>query len=111
MLVAFPEDLKNSANIAKAVSGFRIMVDWHEMENVARVVVKVYLNDDVKIPSSVKVNAGLPHKGRYWTAPCYVLRRNNVEELRDEEPFVIVGPLHPRPLKPQDGWVLLPLLQ
>jgi hypothetical protein len=36
------------------------MVDWHEMEHVARVIVKVYLNDDAKIPDSIKVNAGLP---------------------------------------------------
>lgn len=64
LLVAFPEDLKNSTMIAKAVSGFGIMVDWHEMENLARVVVKVYLNDDAKIPDSVKVNAGLPQRGR-----------------------------------------------
>ena len=46
--------------VAKAVSGFGIMVDWHEMESLAGVVVKVYLNDDAKIPYSVKVNAGLP---------------------------------------------------
>jgi hypothetical protein len=60
LLVAFPEDLKNFAMVAKAVSGFGIMVDWHEMENLARVVVKVYLNDDAKILDSVKVNARLP---------------------------------------------------
>lgn len=100
MLMAFPEDLKNSAMIAKAVSGFGIMVDWHEMENVARVVVKVYLNDDAKIPSSVKVNAGLPQKGRSWTCACYVLKRQGVPELMDEEAYVTVGPLHPLPPQP-----------
>jgi hypothetical protein len=39
------------------------------------VVAKVYLNNDAKIPDSVKVNAGLPQKGRSWTLPCYVLKR------------------------------------
>jgi len=63
LLVANPEDLKNSAMVAKAVSGFGIMEDWHEMENVARVIVKVYLNDDAKIPDSIKVNAGVPQRG------------------------------------------------
>ena len=100
LLVAFPEDLKNSAMIAKAVSGFEIMVDWHEMENVARVVVKVYLNDDAKILDSVKVNAGVPQTGRSWTVPCYVLKRQSVQELMDEDAFVTVGPLHPNPPRP-----------
>jgi hypothetical protein len=100
LLVAFPEDLKNSAMVAKAVLGFCIMEDWHEMENLARVVVKVYLNDDAKILDSVKVNEGLPQKDRSWTVPCYVLKRQNVEELRDEEGFVTVGPLHPCPPQP-----------
>lgn len=97
LLVAFPEDLKDSVGVAKAVSGFGIMVDWHENNNLARVVVKVYLNDDAKIPDSVKVNAGLPQKGRSWTVPCYVLKKQNVAELQDEEAFVTVGPLHPVP--------------
>lgn len=98
MLVAFPEDLKDdSVGIAKAVSGFGILVQWHEPDNLARVVAKVYLNDDAKIPSSVKVNAGLPQKGRSWTVPCYVLKKNNVPELQDEEAFATVGPLHPQP--------------
>ena len=50
MLVGFPEDLKNAVVIAKAVSGFGILVYWHDTNNLARVVAKVYLNDDAKIP-------------------------------------------------------------
>jgi len=64
LLVGFPEDLKNGVVIAKAVSGFGILVHWHDIENLARVVAKVYLNDDAKIPDSIKVNTGLPKKGR-----------------------------------------------
>ena len=62
---------------------------------MARVVAKVYLNDDAKIPDSVKVNAGLSQKGRSWTVPCFILKKQNVTELQDEEAFVTVGPLHP----------------
>lgn len=58
MLVSFPEDLKSGITMAKAVSRFGILVDWHD--NLARVIAKVYLNDHAKIPCSVKVNAGLP---------------------------------------------------
>lgn len=59
MLVGFPEDLKNTAIIAKAVSAFGILVYWHETSNLARVMAKVYLKDDAKIPDSFKVNARL----------------------------------------------------
>lgn len=84
-MVGFSEDLKNGAAIAKAVSGFGILVQWHESENLVRVVAKVYLNDDAKIPDSVKVNAGLPQKGRSWIVPCYVFKKQNVVELQDEK--------------------------
>lgn len=60
MLVGFPEDLKCSAIVAKAVSTFGILVDWFDPNNLARVVAKVYLNDDGKVPDSVKINAGIP---------------------------------------------------
>ena len=97
MLVAFLEDLKISAMVARAVFDFGIMIDLHEMENVAKVVVKVYLNDDAKILDSIKVNARVPQTGRSWTVPCYVLKRHSVQELMDEDAFVTVGPLHPIP--------------
>jgi hypothetical protein len=100
MLVGFPEDLKDSVNIAKAVSGFGILVQWHEPDNLARVVAKVYLNDDAKIPESVKVNVGLPQKGRSWIVPCYILKRQQVSEVQDEETFLSFGPLHPLPAPP-----------
>lgn len=72
-------------------------MDWHEIESLARVVVKVYLNDNAKIPDSVKVSAGLPPKGRSWTMPCYVLKKKNITEPQDEEASVTQGPLHPVP--------------
>lgn len=56
MLVGFPEDLKCTTTIAKAVSTFGILVEWHEPGDLARVVAKVYLNEFGKIPNSVKVN-------------------------------------------------------
>jgi hypothetical protein len=64
MLVGFPEDLKCASIIAKAVSKFGILAHWHETNNLARVVAKVYLNDNAKILDSIKINAGLPPKGK-----------------------------------------------
>lgn len=98
MILAFPEDLKIRITIAKAISGFGILVDWHD--NLAPVVAKVYLNEFAKIQSSVKVNAGLPQKGRSWTLACYVLKKSNLVSPPDEEAFVTHGPLHLVPPQP-----------
>lgn len=97
MLLGFPEDLRCDAIIVKSVSGFGIMVHWHESLSLARVIVKVYLNDGKKVPSSIKVNAGLPTKGRSWSILVFVLKKKNVVELRHEDAFVTIGPLHPMP--------------
>jgi len=100
MLVGFPEDLRNSAVIAKAVSTFGILVYWHDSENLARVIVKVCLNDEGKIPDSVKVNAGVPYKGRSWTVPVFALKKTGVTMVPEEEVYVLDGPFHPMPPQP-----------
>lgn len=93
----FSRGLKNGVTIAKAVSGFEILVYWHETDNLARVIAKVYLNEDTKIPDSVKVNAGLPQKGHSWIVPYFVLKKKNATAPLEEEAFVTEGPLHPVP--------------
>jgi len=88
MLVGFPEDLRNSTIITKAASWFGFFMHWHELNNLARVVVKVYLNDDAKIPDSVKVSVGVPRKGHSWMVPVFVLKKKSVPELPTKEAFV-----------------------
>lgn len=110
LMVGFPEDLRTSQIIAKSVSTFGIMVNWDDYASLARVVVKVYLSDDRKIPDSVKVNAGVPTKGKSWTVPCYVLKKSNVLNLPDEEAYVIVGPRILFPHQPHAGQVQFLLL-
>lgn len=106
MLLDYPEDIRSWASIARAFSGFGILVHVHKSSTLARIIVKVYLNDDAKILDSVKVNAGLPSKGRSWTVPVFVLKKKNVMNLPDEEAYVTTGPLHPCPLQPPIGWGL-----
>lgn len=74
-----------------------MLENWDDSGSLARVVAKVFLNDDKKVPDFIKVNASLPTKGKSWTVPCYVLKKSNVKELPDEEAFVTIGPLHPFP--------------
>lgn len=103
LLVGFPEDLKNAVVIAKAILGFGILVHWHDTENLAWVVAKVYLNNDAKIPDFVKVNAGLPKKGRSWTIACFV--------LKEMKRLLLQWDLcTPNPHSPLIGWALYHLL-
>jgi len=100
VLVGFPKDLKCTSIIARVVSRFGILAYWHETSNLACLVAKVYLNDNAKILESIKINAGLPQKGKSWTSPCYVLKNNVVTAPQDEEGYVTTGPLHPIPPSP-----------
>lgn len=104
MLLAFLEDLRTTQIVAKSMSTFGIMVHWHADPSLAHVVVQVYLNDDRKILDSVKINAGVPIKGKSWIVPCYVIKRKTVQELQDEEPYVTSRPLHPIPT-PAPHWM------
>lgn len=97
MLLGFPEDLRNMGTIAKAVSGFGILVHWHPSCTLSRVITKVYLNNEAMIPDFVKVNAGVPKRGRSWTVPVYVLKKTGVQEPPEEEAYVTAGLLHPYP--------------
>jgi hypothetical protein len=52
-------------------------------------MLKVYLNNDMRILDSMKVNVGLPPKGCSWTVPVFALKKKkSVPEILDEEAFV-----------------------
>jgi len=102
LILAFPEDLRHTQHVAKAVSQFGILIGWDDTQPGC-VIAKVYLNDDAKIPSSIKLITGLPPNGKSWTSPCYILKRSNITTLPDEEGFVTIGPLHPFPT-PAPRW-------
>jgi len=102
LILAYPEDLRYTQHVVRAVSQFGILIGWDDTQPGC-VTAKVYLNDDVKIPSSIKLISGLPPNGKSWTSPCYILKRSNVTLLPDEEGFVTIGPLHPFPT-PAPRW-------
>lgn len=100
MMLAFPEDLCSGPIITWAVLGFGILVYWHNTSTLSRVMAKVYLNNDALIPDLVKVNAGLPSKGRSWTVPVFSVKRKTVTEPPKEAAYILQGPFHPRPVDP-----------
>jgi hypothetical protein len=95
MMLAFPKDLCSGPIIARAVSGFGILVDWHNTSTLSRVMAKVYLNNDALIPDSVKVNVGLLGKGCSWTVPIFSVKRKTVTEPPEEIAYDLEGPFHP----------------
>ncbi|CAN6329297.1 unnamed protein product [Urochloa humidicola] len=100
MLMGFPLDARKNAEIAKAVSGFGLLRYWHDTNYEARIVVRVLLNDDAKIPHDVVVSVGVPPKARSWTCPVFTLKKKNITMLADEEHVLPDGPLHPLPTGP-----------
>jgi hypothetical protein len=73
MILSYPGDLVNTASIAKAVAGFGLLRYW--TNNVERVVARVLLHDDAKIPQDLIVAVGLPPRIRTWTCPVFTLKK------------------------------------
>ncbi|KAF8748660.1 hypothetical protein HU200_012880 [Digitaria exilis] len=77
MLMLFPNDARNNSALAK----------WYDSTNNARVVCKVHLHDDARIPDDVVVSAGIHPRFRSWTCPVFVLKRKDAENLGGEDAF------------------------
>lgn len=97
MLMSFPGDFKNNEIIAKAVSGFGLLRYWHDTKNIERVVARMLLHDDAKIPHDVTIAVGLPPRIRSWTCPVFILKKKGATLLADEDPVLLDGVLHPLP--------------
>ncbi|KAF8752694.1 hypothetical protein HU200_011935 [Digitaria exilis] len=102
MLMLYPHDAHNNTALAKACAGFGLLRYWYDSKNLARVVCKVHLHDDARIPDDVVVAAGLEPRVRTWTCPIVVLKRKGVTMLQDEDIFPPVdGDIaHPFPPPP-----------
>lgn len=98
--MGFHLDARNTKTIDKVVSGFGLLRYWHDTNYRARIVVKVLLNDDAKIPHDVVVTMGSNSRIWSWTYPIYALKRSNRTMLGDEDQVPPEGPLHPLPVGP-----------
>ncbi|KAF8711352.1 hypothetical protein HU200_029381 [Digitaria exilis] len=87
MLMLYPHDARNNTALAKACAGFGLLRYWYGSTNSARVVCKVHLHDDARIPDDVVVATGLEPRVRTWTCPIVVLKRKGVTMLEDEDIF------------------------
>ncbi|KAF8714080.1 hypothetical protein HU200_028079 [Digitaria exilis] len=102
MLMLFPNDARNNTALSKAVAGFGLLRYWYDSTNNARVVCKILLHDEAKIPDDVVVSVGLEPRVRTWTCPVYVLKRKGVQIPGDEDVFPPPdgGLAHPFPPPP-----------
>lgn len=108
MLMACPEDAKSNNAIAKVVLGFGLLGYWHDSTNRARVVVKVLLNEDSKIPHGIKVSAGMLPSTRSWTCPVFELKNTEVTRLHVESAFLANRP--PFPMSMPLRWLVRDLV-
>ncbi|CAN6372895.1 unnamed protein product [Urochloa humidicola] len=100
MVMMFPSDARSNNAISKALAGFGLLHYWFDTDNNARIMVKVHLHDEAEIPLDIVVFAGLAPKVCSWTCPMYVLKRQGIPALGDEDFFPPEGPVHPVSMDP-----------
>lgn len=102
MLMLFPNDSRNNSALAKAVVGFGLVRYWYDTTNNSRVVVKVFLHDEARIPDDVVVSAGIEPRVSSWTCHVVILKRKNFAINGDEDLFPPAdgGVAHPVPPQP-----------
>jgi hypothetical protein len=81
MLLGYPLDLKDFATITHACAPFARVLHWNSDDaSLARVILKVFVEDPMEIPRSLVLKMGRESNGhgRSWIAPVYVFNSNLV---------------------------------
>ncbi|CAN6363412.1 unnamed protein product [Urochloa humidicola] len=78
MLLNYPLDLREAQYIDKAVAGFGLLMQWHDTNYKGRVVLKVYLKNEAKIPQAVTMTLGNPHQAKSYSFQVYKLIAKDV---------------------------------
>lgn len=100
MLLWFSIDARSHASIAKSISSFALLKHVHESGVLSRFIVKVVVHDDRRIPPDVVVSTGFGRGTKSCTILVYVLSRQNLVQVEDEQPVSANGLAHP--LTPQN---------
>lgn len=69
----------------------------HKSGVLSRVILKVVVHDDRRIPPDVVVSTGFGCSTKSFTIPVYVLSRQNLVQVKDEQPVPANGLAHPLP--------------
>jgi hypothetical protein len=75
LLLGFPLDFKNSDILTQVCAPFAKILYWNNEDvSLARVLVKVLVEDPLEVPRSLVIKMGreLDGMGRSWTVPVYV---------------------------------------
>lgn len=81
------------------VAGFGMLMRWHQTNYKARLVVKVYLKDDEKIPQAMTMTMGNPPRARSFSFQVPALCSKDIIVLADEDPVPKNSPMHPLPFE------------
>lgn len=109
--MCYPLYCHSFAAVAKSLSRFALLKHIHEPEVLARLIVKVVLHDDRRIPPDVVVSMGAGPGTKSWTVPVYVLSRQDIVIPQDKQPIPPNGLAHPIPPEaPGWAWQMQPPL-
>ncbi|CAO2141331.1 unnamed protein product [Urochloa humidicola] len=88
MLLGYPLDLKKINFIEQVCAALGQLIQWHSTDtNIARLLVKVLIDDPLDVPRSLIIKHGreLDGEGRSWTVPVYIFNSGFADVLPADE--------------------------
>jgi hypothetical protein len=101
MFIGFPMDFVHTRHLDKAVAFFGQLVHWHVESALSRVIVKVLMNDDAKIPVRFLATCGSVGNTRSFTVIVVHLQEDGFTFLGNESPLPEHGFPNLLPASPQ----------
>jgi hypothetical protein len=103
LMLMYPVDGRSLSLIPKAICGWSKLLYVHESLTVARIIVKVLVNNEQDIPDDFVVTVGEAPRVHPFTVPVYILAATDVVDGGDEQLPPKNSPAHPLP-HPAPHW-------
>jgi hypothetical protein len=82
MLIGFPLDYWNSANIYSVIASFGRLIIWeNETDHLAQILIQARVTDLQDVPYYIIITDGEGFHGQSWTVQCEILEQGSLDAL------------------------------
>jgi hypothetical protein len=82
MLIGFPLDYWNSANIYSVIASFGRLILWeNERDHLAQILIQARVTDLQDVPYYIIITNGEGFHGQSWTVQCEILEQGSLDAL------------------------------